>query len=104
GTIVLVRSETLMARTKDHSNGQLEEVIRDMFKAHVALAQAQATLTQTQAATLAEMDRLRRETAERFARIENILLDHSRILAQHTRILQALPDAVRQRMGFRPGE
>jgi hypothetical protein len=51
----------------------------------------------------------RRETAERFERIERILLDHSRILAEHSRILtnhgrilEALPDAIRERMGFRP--
>ena len=42
---------------------------------------------------------------ERFARIEAILLDHSRILADHTAILQALPEAVRERMGFKmPGQ
>jgi hypothetical protein len=57
---------------------------------------------------MAEMDRI---NSERFARIESLLIDHSRILAEHSRILadhtwilQALPEAIRQKIGFKPPE
>ena len=30
------------------------------------------------------------------------LLDHSRILAEHTRILEALPEVIREKIGFKP--
>jgi hypothetical protein len=43
-------------------------------------------------ARVAEMDRT---NSERFARIEALLVEHSRIL-------QALPDAIRDKMGFKP--
>jgi hypothetical protein len=108
-----------MARAKSQSNGKLDEAM-------TALAHAQATLVQTQASFLAQMADLGRESAEtrrrsdedaaemrrraderfakidewqrradeRFARIEAILLDHSRIL-------HALPDAIRDKIGFK---
>ena len=103
-----------MARVKTAGNGRLEEAIRDMLKAHTALAQTQAALQ----AQMVESKRLRAEAErrfdefvrrfneyerinnEQFARIHAILLDHSRILAEHTHILERLPDAVRERMGF----
>lgn len=58
----------------------------------------------------------KRQTDERFARIEadittilrvlnehsSILREHSRILEEHGRLIQALTDAVRDKMGFRP--
>lgn len=93
-----------MAQTKSDSNGHLDEALRDLVKSQAALNQAMAARAQLQATLLADNDRLRRQSDERFARIEAILLEHSRILTEHTRILEALPDAVRQRMGFRPGE
>jgi hypothetical protein len=86
-----------MARKNESRNGRLEE--------------AMATLLQNQAAFLArisamdqrysEMDQryseMERINSERFARIEAILLEHSRIL-------QALPEAIRQKIGFRVPE
>jgi hypothetical protein len=66
------------------------------------LIQAQAALTQNQAAFLArvsETDRQMAETnrmnSERFARIEAIL-------AKLIRLIQALPEAVRDKIGFKP--
>ncbi len=60
-----------------------------------------ATLVQTQTALVAQMAETRAvadqrwaETLARFARIEAILLEHGRIL-------QALPDAVREKIGFK---
>jgi hypothetical protein len=64
----------------------------------------QTTLMQNQAAFLAraaEIDagvaELQRSNAERFARIEALLLEHNRIL-------QAMPEAIREKIGSsRPG-
>ncbi len=66
-----------------------------------ALMQLQATLMQNQVAflsraeahdaRLAEMDR---RIEERFRRIEVLLIEHNRML-------QALPDAVREKIGFK---
>jgi len=79
-----------MARSKNAGNGRLEEAL--------------ATLIQNQASFLtrmseidlrvADMDRV---NSERFARIEALLIEHNRIL-------QALPDAIRDKIGFKaPG-
>lgn len=90
-----------MARAREQRNGRLEE--------------AMTTLLQTRAAFLArisetdrELAELKRINAERFARIETILLEHSRILAEHSRILAdhsrilaALPDAIREKIDFK---
>jgi hypothetical protein len=90
-----------MAKAKNHQNGKLDEAMQ-------ALAHAQATLVQTQATLVAQMadsqreavefrrraDEWQRRADERFARIEAILIDHGRILLQ-------LPDAVREKIGFK---
>jgi hypothetical protein len=79
-----------MARAKEPRNGRLEDAI--------------ATLIQNQAAFVSQMADIRRQMAEterintdRFARIEAILMDHSRIL-------RALPDAIRDKIGFKAPE
>jgi len=90
------------------------KISRGMWLA--TLVQNQATLVQTQAAfvvqvaetnrqnaetnrQLAETNRklaeLERVTAERFARILALLLEN-------TRLLQALPDAICEKIGFKP--
>jgi hypothetical protein len=107
-----------MARTKNGGNGRLdrlEESMNKVWEAHAALAVAQSHLVQAQAALaqqhtlflarMAEIDariaktdaqiaETSRINSERFARIEAILLEHSRIL-------RALPDAVRDKIGFK---
>lgn len=83
-----------MARTKNGGNGHMDEAM-------AALVHAQANLVQTQAlflTQLAETNRhiaeLERSNSERFRRIEILLLEHSRVL-------EALPEAVREKIGFR---
>jgi hypothetical protein len=79
-----------MARARSAGNGRLEEAL--------------ATLIQNQAAFVARMSgadvrmaEMERINAERFARIEALLLEHNRIL-------QALPDVIRDKIGFKaPG-
>ena len=90
-----------MARAKSAGNGRLEEAL-------TTLIQNQATLVQNQAAFVArmseidaragEMDRI---NAERFARIEDRFARIEALLLEHNRILQALPDAIREKVGFK---
>jgi hypothetical protein len=81
-----------------NGRGRLEEAV-------AMLIQAQAALSQTQAAFLSQLAELerrsleyRREADERFAQI-------IRVLNEHSRLLERLPDAVRDKIGFkgRPG-
>jgi hypothetical protein len=94
-----------MARTKSGGgNGRvdrLEEAMSALGQAQANLVQAHAALAQQQTiflARMAEIDALMAETnrlnAERFGRIEALLLEHSRIL-------RALPDAIRDKIGFK---
>ena len=87
--------------TTDEGNGHLQKAI--------------ALLIQNEAAFLArlsETDRLRaelerrhleyeRETAERFSRIEVQMAEIIRVLNEHGRILERLPEAVGERFGFK---
>jgi hypothetical protein len=91
-----------MARARNHGNGRLEEAMTNLLLSRTTLGQTQISLL----ARIAEIDRV---SSERFARIEAILAEHRHILAEHTRILgeltryiQALPDAIRDKIGFKP--
>src|SRR5262249_2238233 len=98
-----------MARKQEPQNGRLEEAMLALVQSQAILTQAHASLTHTQAECLSQMaeyarqhaetvrrlDAFDRHCMERFSRIEAILIEHSRIL-------QALPDAVREKIGFKP--
>jgi hypothetical protein len=91
-----------MARAKDQGNGRLEEAMTNLL-------QNQAILVQNQAAFLAraaEMDQRfaesERHFKEQFSRIEERFSRIEAILLEHNRILQALPDAIREKIGFKP--
>jgi hypothetical protein len=107
-----------MARPNKNGNGRLDEAMTALAQAHTSLAQAQVSLVQAQAAgvlnqtalaqnqtaflaRMAEIDAQRVETdrinGERFARIEALLMEHSRIL-------RALPDVIRDKIGFKGPE
>jgi hypothetical protein len=89
---------------------------------HNRLDEALATLIQNQAALLArvaetdqahveyerqhlEFERrhqeFERETVERFARIEGQMAEIIRVLNEHGRLLERLPEAVRDKIGFK---
>jgi len=90
GKAALAPEEKAMPRSKNAGNGRLEEAL--------------ATLIQNQASFLTRMSEtdlrvadIDRVNSERFARIEALLIEHNRIL-------QALPDAIRDKIGFKaPG-
>jgi hypothetical protein len=100
--------EHTMARAKNAGNGRLEEALAALVQNQTALMQNQATFLQNQAAfqaraseidaRVAEINTRFAETnrinAERFARIETLLIEHSRIL-------QGLTDAIREKIGFK---
>jgi hypothetical protein len=74
---------------------------------HNRLDEAMAMLIQNQAAflgRLSETERLHMEferaTAERFARIEAQMGEIIRVLGEHGRLLERLPEAVREKIGF----
>ena len=77
-----------MANAKSAGNGRLEDAL--------------ATLIQNQASFLARMSEIDSRVADmdrinsdRFARIEALLLEHNRIL-------KALPEVMREKIGFKP--
>lgn len=85
------------------SNGykMLQDALTALIQSQAILNQNQATFNQTQAALgarLAELEKniieTNRNNSERFDRIEAILIDHSRIL-------HALPEAIREKIGFK---
>jgi len=97
-----------MAKAKVQQNGRLEEAMTTLVQSQATLVQNQAALVQNHVAFLAqaaETDRrlseLQRINAERFGRIEAILLEHGRILKAMPEILKAMPEAIREKIGFK---
>ncbi len=85
-----------MVRERKQGNGRvdrLEEALTSMLQGQAMLQQQLSALAARQA-----------DADARFGRIEGILQDVARVLEEHGRILAALPDAVRERMGFKPSE
>ncbi len=75
---------------------------------HDRLEEALAILIQNQAAFLGRLAEIERTTSERFGRIENdmtailrVLSEHSAVLSEHSRLLERLPEAVRDKIGFK---
>jgi hypothetical protein len=81
-----------MAKTPTTSNGggRLEE--------------AMAVLIQNQASFLSRMSDMDRASSERFARIEQDMSAILRVLAEHGRLLERLPEAVREKIGFKASQ
>lgn len=80
----------------------MEEAIRDLPQSQAILVRNQALYLEQKAQLDRQMVETQRINDARFARIEAILVEHGRILAEHTRMLQALPEAVREKIGFGP--
>lgn len=80
-----------------NGKGRLEEALE-------TLIQSQAVLVQNQAQFISRMADIERESAERFARIERDMASILRVLAEHSRLLERLPEAVRAKIGFQASE
>jgi hypothetical protein len=95
-------------RETTNNHDRLEEAITQLIQSQAVLVQNQAAFVQTQAAfvqsqaaltaRMAEMDR---ENRERFVRIEAQMAEVIRVLNEHGRILERLPEAVREKIGFK---
>jgi hypothetical protein len=97
-----------MAKARESRNGRLEDAMATALQTQASLQQIlasvqqnQASMQQTLTAFLAQMAEMKADSDRRFARIEAILLDHTRILQEHSRILAALPEAIRDKIGFK---
>lgn len=76
--------------------------MENLLLAQTSLAASHATLIANQAAFQANMTALNARNEERFERIEAELADIRAILLRHEQILQSLPEAIRQKIGFDP--
>jgi hypothetical protein len=100
-----------MAGAKSSGNGRLDETVAMLNQSMATLNQSTAALNQAMATFLircaetdariakieAEKIATDRIHSERFARLEAILIEHSRIL-------HALPDVIRDKIGFKVPE
>ncbi len=68
---------------------------------HDRLEEAMAMLIQNQASFLGSMADIERASSERFARIESELGAIRRVLLDHGRLLERLPEAVKEKIGFK---
>lgn len=77
-------------------NGKLDEAVRQLTLAQAALVQNQATAIQTQQVLAQTQAMLAGDMAE----IRKDLHAIASLLADHGRVLERLPDAIRDRLGF----
>jgi len=84
-----------MARRKETTNGRLEDAMASLVQAHASLAQNQAAFLARISEIDARIAETNRVNSERFARIEAILMDLMRMM-------ERLPEAVRDKIGFKP--
>lgn len=98
-----------MAGRRRKRTDHLEEAMALLIQSQATLLQQQTALVQQQTAFLErlsgterELAALRRQTDERFARIEEELRTIRAILLRHEQILQGLPEAIREKIGFKP--
>ncbi len=85
-----------MARSKN-GNGKLEDAIATLIQNQASFLARMSEIDARVGETNERMVETNRINSERFARIEAILIEHNRIL-------QALPDAIRDKIGFKaPG-
>jgi hypothetical protein len=87
-----------------NKNGRLEEAIALLINSQAALANNQAAFLNNQAVFLnnqAAFLSVARETQEDMALIRRELEQIKTILMRHEQILQSLPEAVRDKIGFK---
>jgi hypothetical protein len=91
-----------MARARSSRNGRLEEFMATVLQNQAALQQNIATLVQTQAAFVARMSETDSRIAEMDRRIERRFANIEAILSELVRMIERLPEAVSEKIGFRP--
>jgi hypothetical protein len=100
-----------MEKSMATRNGSgLQQAIALLIQSQATLTQSQATLMQNQAIFVSQLNEMNKHQVEvkvesdrRFARIEHELEQIKAILVQHSKVLAALPEAIRQKVGFKTG-
>lgn len=77
------------------ANGQLEEAM-------AVLINSQSSFLTQMTHSNAQIAQLNARSEERFFRIESELAEIKAMLLRHEHMLQALPEAIRERIGFTP--
>ena len=92
-----------MARRRASENGhdRLEEALATLIQNQAAFVSQLAQSDRERAEMRRESLELERRTEERFLRIEAQMAEIIRVLSEHGRILERLPDAVREKIGFK---
>ncbi len=85
--------KTVRKKNAQNNHSSLDAAMAALSESIAILVQTQALFNQQVAQIRAETIDLQRENAERFARIEQLLL-------KHEFMLQELPEAIRQKIGF----
>jgi hypothetical protein len=100
-----------VAKKSPESNGhsRLDEAMAMLIQNHAAFLSRAAETDRVYAESErrhVEFERrhfeFERATAERFVRIEAQMAEVIRVLNEHTRVLDRLPDAIRDKIGFKP--
>lgn len=95
-----------MAKKGSEQNGRdrLEEAIAMHIQNEAAflsrLAENDSRMTENERAASERFARIEKEVSERFARIEKDMSAILRVLSEHSRLLERLPEAVREKIGF----
>jgi hypothetical protein len=84
-----------MVRRRGTTDGRLEDALASLMQAHASLAQNQAAFLSRISEIDAPMAETNRVNSEHFARTEAILMDLMRMM-------QRLPEEVRDKIGFKP--
>jgi hypothetical protein len=92
--------EKYMARARSSRNGRLEELMANLLQNQAILQQNIATLVQTQAAFVARMSETDSRIADMDQRIERRFANIEAILSELVRMIERLPEAVRDKIGF----
>jgi hypothetical protein len=79
----------------------VEEATALLMQSQATLMQNQSTLMQNQVEFLARLSEMGRVNSGRFARLEKNMETIIRVLSEHAKLLEALPEAIRQKIGFK---
>jgi hypothetical protein len=93
-----------MARAKNNQNGRIEEAIAILLQNQALLQQNISTLVQTQTAfvnRMSEADQRFAQIDSRFTQIDNRFAHIEVILGELMRMMERLPEAVRDKIGFK---
>jgi len=91
-----------VARARTSGNGRIEEPIATLLQNQAALQQNITTLVQTQAAFVARMSETDSRIANMYQRMERRFANIEAILSELMRMIERLPEAVRDKIGFKP--